>query len=261
MAVAFTLIPSSATTLHAPKVALSNAQRAPAAATSVDGWGGLAAKATAFAAASIGLALNVGRHRRSTVACRYYGSKAMSYKDYNDPWLTFADNNFDPLGLATQGGTFDTGRSSVPETTYYNYRESEIKHGRFAMAAFGAIFAEENDKSALLNQLNFPGYTDNLDATIGLDEVQGPVLAFGLGIQALAEYNLQRSESDGNFLSVQYNRSRCPGDLGFDPLRFRQLSGKGDDIKTLHNTELQFGRLAMLGITAFLTREFITHDL
>merc|ERR1712107_660676 len=133
-----------------------------------------------------------------------------SYKDFNDPWLGSADLGFDPFNLATKGGIFDTAASAVPETTYYNYRESEVKHGRFAMGAFLAIFAESADRGALLKQLGVTGVEDTLDGTLGLDEVQAPVLLVGIGYQALAEYNLQRDEDDGNFLSVEYKEDRLP---------------------------------------------------
>merc|ERR1712060_1010125 len=153
--------------------------------------------------------------------------------------------------LAIKGGIFDKGETAVPETTYYNYRESEVKHGRFAMGAFLAIFAESADRSALFNQLGFAGAEDTLDGTLGLDEVQAPVLLVGLGYQALAEYNLQRQEDDGDFLSVEYKKDRLPGDLGFDPLGLARQKPK-EDVIGLHNVEINSGRLAMIGITSFL---------
>merc|ERR1711920_1067782 len=160
---------------------------------------------------------------------------------------------FDPLNVAV-GSVFDKGSAVVPETTYYNYRESEVKHGRFAMTAFLAIFFEDADRGAVARQLGLPDAVDNLDGTLGLDEVQLPVLLIGLGAQALAEYNLQRQEDDGNILSVEYNPDRCPGDLGFDPLN--ALKGSGSNKKDLHNIEVNLGRLAMIGATSFLLREF-----
>jgi hypothetical protein len=76
--------------------------------------------------------------------------------------------------------------------------------------------------------------------------------------QALAEYNLQKEEDDGNVLSVEYNPDRCPGDLGFDPLKLQ----RNDANKTyLHNVEVNVGRLAMIGVTSFLVREFAIKDL
>lgn len=184
--------------------------------------------------------------------------KATSYKDFNDPWLTSADLGFDPLNLAIQGGTFDKAQSAVPETTYYNYRESEVKHGRFAMGAFLAIFAESADRGAVLKQLGVAGAEDTLDGTLGLDEVQLPVLLIGIGIQALAEYNLQQGEADGTFLAVEYKKDRLPGDLGFDPLGLSK--GGGADVIGLHNTEVNAGRLAMIGVTTFLLKEFVIKD-
>jgi len=213
------------------------------------------------ACACAGLASKRRTQRGSAAQRRFFGesatvapAKATSYKDYEDPWLGAADLGFDPLNLAIGSGTFDTAPSAVPQTTYYNYRESEVKHGRFAMTAFLAIFFEEADRGAVARQLGFPDAIDNLDGTLGLDEVQLPVLLVGLGIQALAEYNLQKSEDDGNILSVEYKRDRCPGDLGFDPLG--ALKGSGSNKKYLHNIEVNTGRLAMIGVTSFLLQEF-----
>merc|ERR1711860_167513 len=138
------------------------------------------------------------------------------------------------------------------------YRESEVKHGRFAMGAFLAIFAESADRDALLRQLGQTGLEDKLDGTLGLDEVQAPVLLIGIGYQALAEYNLQREEDDGDFLSVEYKKERLPGDLGFDPLGLG--TSKGADTVGLHNIEINSGRLAMIGITSFLFKEFVVKD-
>merc|ERR1712190_526737 len=102
------------------------------------------------------------------------------------------------------------------------------------------------------------GAQDNLDGTLGMGEVQAPVLLIGLGYQALAEYNLQRNEDDGDFFSVEYKKDRLPGDLGFDPLGLAK--GKGSDIVGLHNIEVNTGRLAMIGITSFLFKQFVAKD-
>jgi len=251
-------------------LALRGSAPAPAAAASAS-----EARLGAEGAVSLGLlALAVGtgsarsRRRQPATRRRFFGGgsaavpppapqkEPQSYKDFNDPWLASADLGFDPLNLAVKGGTFDTAATAVPETTYYNYRESEVKHGRFAMTAFLAIFAETADRNALLKQLGNTSAEDTLDGTLGLDEVQLPVLAIGLGAQALAEYNLQRSEDDGNFLSVEYKKDRIPGNLGFDPLRLG-----GGDLKDRHNIEVNAGRLAMIGVTSFLVKEFIVKDL
>jgi hypothetical protein len=213
------------------------------------------------ACACAGLASKRRSQRGSAAQRRFFGggpftvpAKATSYRDYEDPWLGAADLGFDPLNLAVGTGTFDTAGSAVAQTTYYNYRESEVKHGRFAMTAFLAIFFEEADRGAVARLVGFPGAVDNLDGTLGLDEVQLPVLLIGLGAQALAEYNLQRSEDDGNILSVEYKKDRCPGDLGFDPLNC--LKGSGGNKAYLHNVEVNTGRLAMIGVTSFLLQEF-----
>merc|ERR1712008_549801 len=93
-----------------------------------------------------------------------------------------------------------------------------------AMVGFLAIFCESADRDAVLNQIGAVSAQDNLDGTLGLDEVQGPVLLVGLGVQALAEYSKQRKEDDDDFTSVEYTWGRCPGDLGFDPLSLCAVS-------------------------------------
>jgi len=216
--------------------------------------------------ALMGLAAMTKRQQRApSVSRHFFGGaappppkKAETYKDYDDPWLGSADLGFDPFNVAV-GSVFDKGEAVVPETTYYNYRESEVKHGRFAMAAFLAIFFEEADRGALLQQLGVSGAQDNLDATLGLDEVQAPVLIIGLGAQALAEYSKQSKEDDGSYLTVEYNRDRCPGDLGFDPLGFGSGNTR-EQLVELSNIEFNLGRLAMIGVTSFLFREFLIKD-
>jgi len=262
--------PSTPSLLHkAPSSAASGSIISPAS----DSSGGQT-PSLLTAASALALAAAMARGRKSSAKTKmvrhFFGDsapappppkpkKAESYKDFVDPWLGSADFGFDPLNLAVSGGIFDTAATAVPETTYYNYRESEVKHGRFAMIAFLAIFAETADRGALLKQLGVAGAQDNLDGTLGLDEVQLPVLVVGLGAQALAEYSLQRKEDDGNFLSVEYNRDRQPGDLGFDPLGL--VAGPGADKVATHNLEVNIGRLAMIGVTAFLFKEFVAKDL
>jgi len=237
------------------------AEAPPAGPSEASGLGLLAP--LGITCAGLGLATQRRKQRGVATQRRFFGggsappptkSPASSYKDYADPWLGSADLGFDPLNLATGSGIFDTAATAVPETTYYNYRESEVKHGRFAMAAFLAIFFEAADRGAVLKQLGVASAQDTLDATLGLDEVQGPVLILGLGVQALAEFNLQKSETDGNFASVEYKRDRCPGDLGFDPLGL--TTGPGANKVGIHNVEVNLGRLAMIGLTSFLVREF-----
>jgi len=189
------------------------------------------------------------------------GKKVVSYKDLDDKWLGSADLDFDPLNLSISEGFFDKANQSQ-QAVYYNYRESEVKHGRFAMVAFLAIFCESADRDAVLNQIGVVSAQDNLDGTLGLDEVQGPVLLVGLGVQALAEYSKQRKEDDDDFTSVEYTPDRCPGDLGFDPLSLCAVSNpNGFELKGVHNIEVNTGRLAMIGLTSFLFKEFLIKDL
>lgn len=178
---------------------------------------------------------------------------------FGDPFLREADAGFDPLNYAMGEGLFDGGPNSKPGTVYYNFRESEIKHCRFAMAASLGIFFERG-RYELLEQLGFETGPDAL-TTEQVDALPGtPTWFFPLiiGIQFLAEYYNQQEETDGDFLSVEYKKDRCPGDLNFDPLNFRGISAAfGKDIFWLHNAELKHGRLAMLAVTIYLFRELV----
>ena len=71
------------------------------------------------------------------------------------------------------------------EAVYYNYRESEVKHGRFAMPAFLAFF-EEADWSVGPRQFGGVEFRDVLHSTLGLGEVQAPALLAGLALQTFA---------------------------------------------------------------------------
>jgi len=224
----------------------------------------LAAPGAAMVACS---ALAMGRRsdrKSAVIARRFFGDsptppvakkRAESYSELEDKWLGSADLGFDPLNLSISEGFFDKANASQ-QAVYYNYRESEVKHGRFAMVGFLAIFCEGADRDAVLNQVGVVSAQDNLDGTLGLDEVQAPVLILGLGLQAFAEYSKQRKEEDDDFTSVEYNPDRCPGDLGFDPLGFG-----GGDLKGTHNIEVNTGRLAMIGLTSFLLKEFLIKDI
>eukprot|EP00929_Paragymnodinium_shiwhaense_P118377 TRINITY_DN902_c0_g1_i5.p1 TRINITY_DN902_c0_g1~~TRINITY_DN902_c0_g1_i5.p1 ORF type:complete len:312 (+),score=100.00 TRINITY_DN902_c0_g1_i5:76-936(+) len=267
-------VPAASLKIHhapasAPEARSANVGLSPQAADVLKPVGSAASWTAIAVAGAAGAIVGAARKQRKSkgVARNFFGGAAApppapkvatSYKDYEDPWLGAADLGFDPFNLAVKGGTFDRAATAVPETTYYNYRESEVKHGRFAMAAFLAIFAEAADRSAVMRQLGSTSAVDNLDGTLGLDELQAPVLALGLGYQALAEYNLQRDETDGNILSVEYKKDRCPGDLGFDPLKLG--NSIGSDKKGLHNVEVNMGRLGMIGVTAFLFKEFLVKD-
>merc|ERR1719453_2290072 len=177
---------------------------------------------------------------------------------FGDPFLREADAGFDPLNYALGKGLFDAGPKAVPGTAYYNFRESEIKHCRFAMLASLGIFFERG-RYETLEQLgletNSNLSTEEIDALPGVPTWFFPAI---IGIQFLAEYYNQQNETDGDFLSVEYKKDRCPGDLNFDPLNLKGLSAAfGKDLIHLHNAELKHGRIAMVAVTIYLFRELV----
>jgi len=178
---------------------------------------------------------------------------------FGDPFIREADAGFDPLNYALGKGLFDAGPKAVPGTAYYNFRESEIKHARFAMLASLGIFFERG-RYETFEQLGLASgpdalTTEEIDALPGVPDWFFPAI---IGIQFLAEYYNQQNETDGDFLSVEYKKDRCPGDLNFDPLNFKGLSAAfGKDLVHLHNAELKHGRLAMVAVTIYLFRELV----
>ena len=104
-----------------------------------------------------------------------------------------------------------------------------MRHGRFAMTAFLAIFFEEADRSAGLHQLGRVKIKDKLNGTLGLDEVQAPALLAGLAPQ--------RVTKDGDVSAVEYKKDRSQATSASTPLGLSK--GSGADVKGLHNIEMK----------------------
>lgn len=74
---------------------------------------------------------------------------------------------------------------------------------------------------------------------------------------ALAGYLEGRSMTDGSvFWGNEKPAGYVPGNIGFDPLGLYNMR-KGDK-KSMQETEIKNGRLAMLAITAYAFSEFLT---
>merc|ERR1719356_1888395 len=137
---------------------------------------------------------------------------------------------FDPLGLAV----------NIRAGQLYFYREAELKNGRLAMLAFLGIFV--NDKLGI-----HPWFTSPKPY---ISAVQSHALIepfprnFWVGLLVACGF----AE-----LFAYPDRSKAPGDLGFDPLGLKPKSDK--EFLEVQNKELNHGRLAMIAMAGIFAQE------
>jgi len=97
----------------------------------------------------------------------------------------------------------------------------------------------------------FPGYSPNpVEAFSSVDPTaMGQVLLFMIW----AEFKL--NDDKFTMMDMFEDKSRVPGDLGFDPLKFGENKGTRE---RLEMAELKNGRLAMLAFSGMITQVFVT---
>jgi len=139
---------------------------------------------------------------------------------------------WDPLGLAVD----------APNSRLYFYRECELKNGRAAMMAFVGIIV--TSPNALGFKPFFSGPWDSFLTSHFTDpEVNAkfwPALLFASGAFELFSYP---------------DRSKAPGDLGFDPLGLKPK--KESEFLEMQNKELNNGRLAMFAMAGLYGHELM----
>jgi len=139
---------------------------------------------------------------------------------------------WDPLGLATD----------IPAGRLYWYREAELKNGRTAMMAVVGIVVSENFRPFWDDSTEWVSAVQSHWTSEAVDQTFWPALFILGGIFELATYP---------------DRSKPPGDLGFDPLG---LKPKGDSLLEIQNKELNNGRLAMIASIGIIGKELMTGD-
>jgi len=147
---------------------------------------------------------------------------------------------FDPLGF-----TKDADLNTVKR-----YREAEVMHGRVAMmASLGYLIGEST-----------PTITYGMDvhhtiANNQIPEVPGTVLfPFFLAVNIAEALRASKGWVEpglGPLFTLRENY--YPGDLGFDPLRFKPKDAK--DYASMQTKELNNGRLAMLAAAGMCAQE------
>ena len=125
-------------------------------------------------------------------------------------------------------------------------REAELKHGRVCMlASVGYMFQE------LVGLPGYPGYNPN--PVEAFTSVPGEGLAQIFVFLAIVEWNSNKGAYTMETMFA--DKSRVPGDLGFDPLKF----GENKETRArLEMAELKNGRLAMLAFSGMIHQTFVT---
>uniref|UniRef100_A0A7S3ETC3 Chlorophyll a-b binding protein, chloroplastic n=1 Tax=Haptolina ericina TaxID=156174 RepID=A0A7S3ETC3_9EUKA len=125
-------------------------------------------------------------------------------------------------------------------------REAELKHGRICMIAATGYIVQE-----LVGLPGYPGYTPN--PVEAFSSVPPEALGQIFGFMALVEWNTNKGA--WTMSTMFEDKSRVPGNLGFDPLKF------GENTETrerLEMAELKNGRLAMLAFAGMIHQTFVT---
>jgi len=174
-------------------------------------------------------------------------------------------NYFDPLGLADYTFWNDSN-----DATIGFLRHAEIKHGRVAMAAFVGYCIQSNTQFPF--KMNLAG--DNFPSTDLSPEQQWDAIPEGakwqiIGFIALLELfgeypgtdseksHYMRGGRPGDFPSfTQFNEMKIPLPNLYDPLNLSKNTSEEKKARGLV-TEINNGRLAMLGIIGFLSADKI----
>eukprot|EP00439_Symbiodinium_sp_Y106_P001628 s7356_g1.t1 len=133
---------------------------------------------------------------------------------------------FDPLGFSTSGLMTFPGDS----TGFKHLRAAEIKHGRFAMAATGSLFA---------TFVKLPGFEDVPTGLAALNTTKG-MEGFSLLVFLIAGHE-----------AVTWKPVKEPGSFG-DPFKWNQFTSE------MRTKELNNGRIAMFAIIGQIAAELQT---
>jgi len=130
----------------------------------------------------------------------------------------------------------------IPAGRLYFYREAELKNGRVAMLAFLGILL--TDKLGVHPWFGDGSYVSAILSHTSVDpavaEKFWPALGIVCGAAELFSYP---------------DRSKAPGDLGFDPLGMKPK--KESEFLELQNKELNNGRLAMMAVAGIYGAELM----
>ena len=145
---------------------------------------------------------------------------------------------FDPLQLA------NTKFLSAPtDNAFFNYREAEIKHGRFAMLAAVAYPLQENLHPIIATKLDLPNKLSSQNISPSLVNGNFDMPSFVLFL-ALA-----------SFLEITKTSTTFPADYDW---RITKYDDETPEFFALQNGEIWNGRLAMIAVVGYVVQEFIS---
>jgi len=142
---------------------------------------------------------------------------------------------WDPLKLAD-------GSINLPEGRLYFYREAELKNGRTAMLAVLGI---------VVGSQFHPFYEGATPYTSPVASHFTPEIAQHFWVSLAIVCGLAE-------LFSYPDKSKPPGDLGFDPLGLKPTNEK--DFLEMQNKELANGRLAMISYAGIIGKELLTGE-
>jgi len=153
------------------------------------------------------------------------------------------------------------------DENFVAFRQAEIKHGRLAMLAAVAWPLQEILHPIFVDVLRGSGFggvrdvlaeTDGFSPSLlngGLTQLEiAPSLMLAIYMASVLELKDVKAREEEGLEFNEYDKSKLPGDLRFDPLRItRDLSV--EEKKDFLEKELLNGRLAMLAITCYVAEE------
>ena len=169
------------------------------------------------------------------------------------------DVGFDPLGLANFDLSIDSATDKMRSSAYVmrDYRDAEIKHGRFAMLAAVAWPLQEKLNPLLAAKFHIPNLvaeTGGLSPSVlngGLEQgiIPSAVVTFAVLAALIEAQGLRVKREQGD--------SWLPGDYGefFDV----KIAERGSEqFFSLQSGEIWNGRIAMIAILAYVVQEAVT---
>lgn len=166
------------------------------------------------------------------------------------------DIGFDPLGLANFDLSVDsaTDKQRSAALVMRDYRDAELKHGRFAMLAAVAWPLQEKLNPYLAARFHLPNLvaeTGGLSPSVlngGLEQtwVASSIVTFAVLVSLVEAQGLRIKKSDGD--------EWVPGDYG----TLRIAEPGTEQFFSLATGEIWNGRIAMIAIAAYVTQEVLT---
>lgn len=171
------------------------------------------------------------------------------------------DVGFDPLGLANFDLSIDSATDKMRSAAYVmrDYRDAELKHGRFAMLAALAWPLQEKFNPILAAKFHIPNLvaeTGGLSPSVlngGLEQsfIPASVLTFVIMTSIIEAQGLRVKKAQGDAWQPGFY-----GDIFLFP--FKVATPGSEQYFSLQEGEIWNGRIAMIAILAYVVQEAVT---